>query len=47
MEGLDLYLMLQHQLDLEDVLDRKQRHAAETGEAFIRIDELFPGLYGL
>ncbi|MBO6667214.1 MAG: restriction endonuclease [Parvibaculum sp.] len=42
MDGLDIYEMLQRSLPLDHVLDRKVRHAAETGRAFVRVRELFP-----
>jgi len=44
MDGYDLYLMLQHALDFEEVLDLKKRHAAETGSAFVMIKDLYPSL---
>jgi predicted protein tyrosine phosphatase len=42
MDGLDLYEMLQRELPLDHVLDRKIRRAAENGLAFNRVRELFP-----
>jgi hypothetical protein len=42
MDGFDLYEMLQRSLPLDHVLDRKIRHAAETGMAFARVRDLFP-----
>ena len=41
MDGFDLYEMLQRGLPLDHVLDRKIRRAAETGEPFARVRELF------
>jgi hypothetical protein len=41
MEGLDIYEMLNRELPLPHVLERKIRRAAETGCAFIRLRELF------
>ena len=41
MDGLDLYESLQRQLPLDHVLDRKVRGAAETGNPFIRVRDLF------
>lgn len=41
MDGLDLYLTLNEGLALEEVLDRKVRHAAETGDAFTSVKSLF------
>lgn len=42
MDGLDLYEMLERELPLPDVLDRKLRAAAETGAVFVRVRDLFP-----
>jgi hypothetical protein len=42
MDGLDLYEMLDRDLSLEQVLERKVRRAAETGAPFIRVRDLFP-----
>jgi len=42
MDGLDLYEMLDRELPLTHVLERKVRRAAETGAPFVRIRELFP-----
>jgi hypothetical protein len=44
MDGYDLYLLLEHGLSLEDVLDRKKRKAAETGAAFVPVRMLYPNL---
>lgn len=41
MDGLDIYEMLERGLPLDHVLDRKVRHAAETGMAFVRVREIF------
>lgn len=41
MNGYDLFLLLEHRLDLEEVLDRKKRHAVETGGAFVQITGLY------
>jgi len=43
MDGLDLYDALSRELPLSLVLERKVRRAGETGQAFVRIRELFPG----
>ena len=40
MDGLDLHDVLSRRLDLADVLAMKVRHAAETGEAFVRVRDL-------
>jgi hypothetical protein len=42
MDGYDLYEMLQRGLPFDHVLDRKIRRAAETGEPFSRVRDLFP-----
>ena len=42
MDGLDLYEMLDRELPLNQVLERKVRRAAETGAPFIRVRDLFP-----
>lgn len=41
MDGLDLYEMLERELPFDEVLKRKMRHAAETGECFAPIRDLF------
>lgn len=40
MDGLDLHESLSRQLDFGSVLALKARHAAETGEPFVRVHEL-------
>jgi hypothetical protein len=40
-DGLDLSEALTRELPLDVVLERKVRHAAETGQAFIRVRDLF------
>jgi hypothetical protein len=42
MDGLDLYEMLDRELPLTQVRERKVRRAAETGSPFIRVRDLFP-----
>lgn len=44
MNGYDLYLLLEHRLKLEEVMDLKKRHAVETGDAFIPVKDLYPNL---
>jgi hypothetical protein len=44
MDGYDIFMLLQHGLWLEDVLDRKKRRAVETGEAFVHVRDLYPQL---
>jgi restriction endonuclease Mrr len=41
MDGLDLYEALNRELPLNHVLDRKVRRAAETGNPFVRVRDLF------
>lgn len=41
MDGLDLYEMLERELPLDQVLERKARRAAETGQPFERVRDLF------
>jgi hypothetical protein len=41
MDGLDLFEMLDRELPLTQVLERKVRRAAETGSPFIRVRDLF------
>ena len=41
MDGLDLADMLQRRIALADVLARKVRRAAETGDAFVRVRDLY------
>lgn len=42
MEGRDIYEALDRNLPIDVVLERKVRHAAETGEHFARTSVLFP-----
>lgn len=46
MDGLDLYEMLEREIPLIEILERKVRRAAETGSAFVRVRDLFPQLSG-
>lgn len=41
MDGLDLYEMLDREIPLTQVLERKVRRAAETGSPFVRVRDLF------
>jgi hypothetical protein len=41
-DGLDLYEMLDREISLSSVLERKVRRTAETGSPFIRLRDLFP-----
>jgi len=41
MDGLDLYDMLNKNLSFADVMARKVRHAAESGNPFVRVRDLF------
>lgn len=42
LDGLDLYEMLDRELSLTQVLERKIRRAAETCSPFVRVRDLFP-----
>jgi hypothetical protein len=42
MDGLDLYEMLDREIPLKQVLERKVRRAAEIGAPFVRVRDLFP-----
>jgi hypothetical protein len=42
LDGLELWNIIEKQLDLSAVLSMKTRRAAETGRAFVPIRELFP-----
>ena len=42
MDGLDMYEMLDREIPLTQVLERKVRRAAETGSPFFRVRDLFP-----
>ena len=42
MDGLDLFETLSRELPLNHVMDRKVRRAAETGQPFARVRDLFP-----
>jgi hypothetical protein len=42
MDGLDLYEMLDRALPLADVVARKVRRAAESGDPFVRVRDLYP-----
>jgi hypothetical protein len=42
MDGLDLYEILDREIPLAQVLERKVRRAAETGSPFVRVRDLYP-----
>ena len=42
MDGLDLYETVDRRLSLEDVIARKVRRAAESGQPFVRVRDLYP-----
>jgi hypothetical protein len=42
--GYDLYHMLSNNISLIELLDKKIRHAAEKGEYYKSIDELYPNI---
>lgn len=41
MSGEDIYKALGRRIPIAEVIDRKVRAAAETGAAFVPLDELF------
>lgn len=41
MDGLDLWMMLDRRIPLPEVLDRKLRHAAERGDVYCSVRDLF------
>jgi hypothetical protein len=41
MDGLDLYETVDTGLSLEDVIARKVRRAAESGQPFVRVRDLY------
>src|SRR6185369_10142928 len=44
MDGLDLYETLDRLLSLEDVISRRVRRAAESGQPFVRVRDLYPSV---
>jgi hypothetical protein len=44
MSGVDLRFLVFGRLSLLDVVDRKVRRAAETNQAFVPVQQLFPGV---
>ncbi len=42
MNGEELWQVMEQKLDLADVLTRKTRRAAETGQAFVELRMLYP-----
>lgn len=42
MDGFDLYCILQHGLNLIEVINQKMRRAGETNDAFASVRELYP-----
>jgi Restriction endonuclease len=42
MDGFDLHCVLNHNLNLAEVVNRKMRRAGETNDAFISVRDLFP-----
>jgi hypothetical protein len=43
MDGLDIHEALQRKIPVNHVIEQKVRRAAETGNCFIRVRDLFPG----
>jgi hypothetical protein len=41
MDGLDLYELLERGISFADVIAKKARRAAETGEPFTRVRDLY------
>jgi hypothetical protein len=41
MEGLDLWEMLDRRIPFDQVVERKVRRAAESGEPFVRVRDIF------
>jgi hypothetical protein len=44
LDGLDLWQIFRHKLDLAEVLSLKTRRAAETGRPHFTVQELYPHL---
>jgi hypothetical protein len=42
MDGFDLHCVLNHHLNLSEVINRKMRRAGETNDAFVSVRDLFP-----
>ena len=40
MDGNDLMAVLDHRIDFKDMLFRKRRHASDTGNIFLKFDEM-------
>lgn len=40
MHGTDLYAVLDGKIDLRELLERKRRHAAETGSPLLSVTEI-------
>ena len=43
MDGADLMAVLEERIRLDDLLDRKRRHASQTGSIFLPISEILKG----
>ncbi len=43
MDGADLLAVLESRISLDELLLRKRRHAAQTGEVFLRVSDIFAG----
>lgn len=42
LEGRDIHEALDRNIPIDTLIDRKVRHAPETGQPFIPVRELFP-----
>jgi hypothetical protein len=40
MDGMDLMAVLDRRIALDDLLLRKRRHAAQTGEVYLRVSDV-------
>ncbi|MGB6896110.1 MAG: hypothetical protein WBF37_09250 [Dehalococcoidia bacterium] len=43
MDGADLMAVLEDRIDLQELIQRKRRHAAQTGNIYYKISEMFSG----
>jgi hypothetical protein len=45
MDGMDLLAVLEGRLDLVELLNRKKRHANDTGNVYLRVNDILSGRY--